>query len=170
MSNLDARLRAEMRVELVALLKRLGMTAIAVTHNQEEALAMSDRIAVMRDGHILQVGSPREIYDNPNCRFVADFIGEANLIPGDLLGRSSSITVTVRPERISIRSGPNGKPARIEGVVSGVTFLGLDTLYEVALPQGTRLRARLRDSEDRFRHGDRVAVDWPDGVERQLAN
>ena len=170
LSALDLKLRKEMQTELKRLQRETGIAFILVTHDQEEALAMSDRIAVMRDGLILQVGSPREIYDNPNCRFVADFIGEANLIPGDLLGRSASITVTVRPERISIRSGPNGKPARIEGVVSGVTFLGLDTLYEVALPQGTRLRARLRDSEDRFRHGDRVAVDWPDGVERQLAN
>src|SRR5258705_602905 len=119
LSALDLKLRKEMQAELKRLQRETGIAFVLVTHDQEEALAMSDRIAVMRDGHILQVGSRREIYDNPNCRFVADFIGEANLIPGDVLGRSSEVTVTVRPERISIRSGSNGTPARIEGVVSG---------------------------------------------------
>ncbi|HWA45609.1 MAG TPA: ABC transporter ATP-binding protein [Hypericibacter adhaerens] len=170
LSALDLKLRKEMQNELKRLQRETGITFILVTHDQEEALAMSDRIAVMRDGHILQVGDPRDIYDNPNCRFVADFIGEANLIPGDVLGRSSSITVTVRPERISIRPGRKAGDARVEGVVSNVTFLGLDTLYEVTLPKGARLRARLRDGVERFQPGDRVAVDWPDGVERQLVN
>jgi spermidine/putrescine transport system ATP-binding protein len=170
LSALDLKLRKEMQNELKRLQRETGITFILVTHDQEEALAMSDRIAVMCDGHILQVGDPRDIYDNPSCRFVADFIGEANLIPGELLGRSAEITVTVRPERVSIRPDPNDSPVRAEGIVSGITFLGLDTLYEVTLPKDTRLRVRLRDSENRFRHGDRVAVDWPDGVERQLVN
>jgi spermidine/putrescine transport system ATP-binding protein len=170
LSALDLKLRKEMQTELKRLQRETGITFILVTHDQEEALAMSDRIAVMRDGHILQIGDPHDIYDNPNCRFVADFIGEANLIPGDLLGRSAAITVTIRPERISLRPDSDGSPARGEGVVSGVTFLGLDTLYEVTLPKDTRLRVRLHDSENRFQHGDRVVVDWPDGVERQLVN
>src|SRR5690606_31963150 len=86
MSNLDARLRAEMRVELLALLKRLGMTAVAVTHNQEEALGMSDRIVVMAEGGIRQVGSPADIYLRPADSFVADFVGDANVIDAEHVG------------------------------------------------------------------------------------
>jgi spermidine/putrescine transport system ATP-binding protein len=170
LSALDLKLRKEMQNELKRLQRETGITFILVTHDQEEALAMSDRVAVMRDGHILQIGDPRDIYDNPNCRFVADFIGEANLIPGDVLGLGAEITVTIRPERISMRPGSSGGPARSQGRISSITFLGLDTLYEVTLPKDIRLRVRLRDGGDGFRHGDRVAVDWPDGVERQLVN
>ena len=86
MSNLDARLRAEMRVELVALLKRLSMTAVAVTHNQEEALGMSDRIVVMAEGGIRQVGTPADIYLRPADSFVADFVGDANVIDVEHVG------------------------------------------------------------------------------------
>ncbi|WP_017522486.1 ABC transporter ATP-binding protein [Pusillimonas noertemannii] len=86
MSNLDARLRAEMRVELVALLKRLGMTAVAVTHNQEEALGMSDRIVVMAEGGIRQVGTPADIYLRPADSFVADFVGDANVVDAEHVG------------------------------------------------------------------------------------
>jgi ABC-type Fe3+/spermidine/putrescine transport system ATPase subunit len=80
MSNLDARLRAQMRVDLIALLKGLGVTAVSVTHNQEEALAMSDRIIVMAGGKVRQIGSPADIYKNPADPFVADFVGDANVI------------------------------------------------------------------------------------------
>jgi len=82
MSNLDARLRTEMRSELLALLKRLELTAVSVTHNQEEALAMSDRIIVMAEGNIRQVGTPTEIYTRPADPFVADFVGDTNVIRG----------------------------------------------------------------------------------------
>jgi ABC-type Fe3+/spermidine/putrescine transport system ATPase subunit len=82
LSNLDAKLRAEMRVELKELQRRLGITSVYVTHDLEEALAISDRIVVMRDGAIEQVGAPAEIYDRPRNTFVADFIGSANLIRG----------------------------------------------------------------------------------------
>jgi ABC-type Fe3+/spermidine/putrescine transport system ATPase subunit len=80
MSNLDARLRAEMRVELVSLLKGLGLTSIAVTHNQEEALSMSDRVIVMAEGGIRQIGTPSEIYLHPADQFVANFVGDANVV------------------------------------------------------------------------------------------
>jgi iron(III) transport system ATP-binding protein len=82
LSNLDAKLRAEMRVELKELQRRLGITSVYVTHDLEEALAISDRIVVMRDGLIEQVGTPAEIYDRPRNTFVADFVGSANLIRG----------------------------------------------------------------------------------------
>jgi ABC-type Fe3+/spermidine/putrescine transport system ATPase subunit len=86
MSNLDARLRAEMRVELAELLRRLGMTAVAVTHNQEEALAMSDRIVVMAEGGIRQVGTPGEVYLRPADAFVANFVGDANVLDASHVG------------------------------------------------------------------------------------
>jgi len=82
LSNLDAKLRAEMRVELKELQRRLGITSVYVTHDLEEALAISDRVVVMRDGAIEQVGTPGEIYDRPRNTFVADFVGSANLIRG----------------------------------------------------------------------------------------
>jgi ABC-type Fe3+/spermidine/putrescine transport system ATPase subunit len=91
MSNLDARLRAEMRVELIALLKGLGMTAVSVTHNQEEALAMSDRIIVMAAGSIRQIGTPSEIYLRPADPFVAGFVGDANVIKGRHAGMVGNV-------------------------------------------------------------------------------
>ena len=83
LSNLDAKLRAEMRVELRELQRRLDITSLYVTHNQEEALAISDRVIVMNGGKIEQIGTPEEIYNRPHSRFVADFVGSANLIRGD---------------------------------------------------------------------------------------
>jgi spermidine/putrescine transport system ATP-binding protein len=165
LSALDLKLRKEMQGELKRLQRETGIAFILVTHDQEEALAMSDRIAVMRDGEILQVGSPGEIYDNPNCRFVADFIGEANLIPGAVLGRATDVTVVIRPERVSIKPGDAG---RLRGTVSAVTFLGLDTLYEIAIAGEVKIRARMRDAEAPSRVGDAVAVDWPDRFEHSL--
>ena len=82
LSNLDAKLRAEMRVELRALQRRLGVTSLYVTHDQEEALAISDRVIVMNVGGIEQIGTPEDIYNRPKTRFVADFVGSANLIAG----------------------------------------------------------------------------------------
>ncbi|HVT51889.1 MAG TPA: ABC transporter ATP-binding protein [Dongiaceae bacterium] len=166
LSALDLKLRKEMQSELKRLQRETGITFVLVTHDQEEALAMSDRIAVMRDGLVLQVGTPKAIYDNPNSRFVADFIGEANLVPGKVLGRADAMTVAVRPERVSL-ARLNGHGARAKGEVAGVTFLGLDTLYEILL-DGVRVRARIRDAGEPFHPGDTVAVDWPDTAEREL--
>ena len=86
LSNLDAKLRAEMRVELRELQRRLDITSVYVTHDQEEALAISDRVIVMNVGVIEQIGTPQEIYDRPSSRFVADFVGSANLIKGKVTG------------------------------------------------------------------------------------
>jgi len=168
LSALDLKLRKEMQAELKRLQRETGITFVLVTHDQEEALAMSDRIAVMRDGKILQIGSPADIYDNPNCRFVADFIGEANLIPGEVLGRSGALTVAVRPERVSLAAPGDVSDFRSSGTVAAVTFLGLDTLYEVTLKSEIKLRVRSRDRQAMFQPGDAVAVGWPQHVEREL--
>jgi len=170
LSALDLKLRKEMQGELKRLQQETGITFVLVTHDQEEALAMSDRIAVMSAGHVLQVGAPREIYDNPANRFVADFIGESNVLPGALLGRSADVMIAVRPERISIVPAANDNAAgRARGRIESVTFLGLDTLYEVSLGADIRLRSRARDAHPALGAGAAVVVDWPDDVERQLA-
>jgi len=93
LSNLDAKLRIQMRTELRKLIKRSGATAVYVTHDQKEALAMADRIAIMQDGNIVQIGTPSDIYDKPINRFVADFVGEANFITGTVTGTSPLIDV-----------------------------------------------------------------------------
>ncbi|WP_256856614.1 ABC transporter ATP-binding protein [Variovorax sp. KK3] len=119
MSNLDARLRAEMRVELLVLLKRLGMTAVAVTHNQEEALGMSDRIVVMAEGGIRQVGTPIDIYLHPADSFVANFVGDANVIDAQHVGFAADGCslyrtqggMVVRATRTA--APPNGQVARL---------------------------------------------------------
>ena len=124
LSNLDAKLRWQMRVELVRLQRRLGITTICVTHDQEEALALSDRIAVMRDGRVLQVGTPQEIYDNPAHPFVAEFVGISNRVEGILEsfesdGATCSIRTRFGPTIYAGRAGgPTLRPGeRVVAVV-----------------------------------------------------
>jgi ABC-type Fe3+/spermidine/putrescine transport system ATPase subunit len=103
LSNLDARLRVRMRTELKELQNRLGLTTIYVTHDQEEAMAMSDMIIVMRDGKIDQSGEPLEIYDRPRRRFVADFVGAANILEAEVLGRGEDGRIIARVGMNEIR-------------------------------------------------------------------
>ncbi len=157
LSNLDARLRLHMRGELRALVKNTGATAVYVTHDQKEALSMADRVAVMRDGQVIQVGTPEQLYHRPESLFVADFLGEANLLSGQVTGKqgdlvevktplgpirstSSSlgdVTCCIRPERVSILPSAstargNTLPARVESA----TFLGEIRQYTCSLVQG----------------------------------
>lgn len=170
LSALDLKLRREMQGELKRLQQETGITFILVTHDQEEALAMSDRIAVMSAGRVLQMGAPREIYDNPKSRFVADFIGESNVLPGATVGHGSDIMVAVRPERIALSMLASGLPGKIRGTISSITYLGLDTLYEITLDNGERLRSRSRQSISGLDAGQPVILDWPSDAERHLAN
>ncbi|MBO0788947.1 MAG: ABC transporter ATP-binding protein [Actinobacteria bacterium] len=153
LSNLDAKLRDGMRFELKRLQRELGITAIYVTHDQAEALAMSSRIAIMKAGHIEQLGRPREIYETPESLFVADFIGTSNFFPGEVVRReesgvylvrteagevvagldgerslpnASKVTVAVRPQHISIDKEPAAvsAPGRWPGVVRTRAYLG----------------------------------------------
>jgi spermidine/putrescine transport system ATP-binding protein len=164
LSALDLKLRKQMQTELKRLQTETGIAFVLVTHDQEEALAMSDRIAVMHGGVVQQLGTPREIYDNPSSRFVADFIGESNLIPGNELGRDAELTISIRPERVML--GANG-PERTKATIASVTFLGLDTVYDLTLSGGTRVRARHRDGAG-LALGDRVSLHWPSEAEREL--
>ncbi len=174
---LDLKLRKEMQVELKQLHRRLGMTFIYVTHDQEEALTMSDRIAVMNAGRIDQIGSPVEIYCRPKTRFVADFVGETNLLTGtvphggtslSLAGTPVPITPTaplpegteahlsIRPEMVTVQtttsettSDTNSKQASLTGTVEETIFVGSVWKTIVRLPGGGRLTA----SEPPTSHG-----------------
>ena len=165
---LDLKLRKEMQLELKSMQQQLGITFIYVTHDQEEALTMSDTIVVMRDGHILQIGDPKRIYDEPANAFVANFIGESNILRGTMLedelvnfcgfdfpcvdsgfGENVPVDVVVRPEDIMIVGEDIGQ---ISGVVQSVLFKGVhyemmidtgDTVFKVhstiMQPQGSRV-------------------------------
>ena len=141
---LDLKLREEMQIELKAIQQEVGITFIYVTHDQEEALTMSDRLAVFNKGRIEQIGSPAEVYERPATRFVAGFVGTSNLLTGDvaatILGRPG--TFTIRPEKIRLAS-PDATSGADETSASGrihsVVYLGPDTRYIVDLDAGARL-------------------------------
>jgi ABC-type Fe3+/spermidine/putrescine transport system ATPase subunit len=163
LSNLDAKLRAEMRVELHELQRRLGITSVYVTHDQEEALAISDRVIVMNNGGIEQVGSPETIYNRPKSRFVADFVGSANLIGGRM------------------KSSPNGPGPVLFETAGGVLLqaraahaphgdedrVAIRTAYiDLALaPPNNAPNAAAGNVRQRLFHGDFIQyiVDWPAG-------
>ena len=138
---LDRKLRQQMQFELKELQKRLGVTLVFVTHDQEEALAMSDRIAVMNHGKVEQVGAPTEIYERPRTRFVADFIGEINIL--EEAGRARAL----RPEKIRLVSDG----ARVSGTVETANFLGGSTLLRVSTADGRSLLVRETHAGERRR-------------------
>jgi spermidine/putrescine transport system ATP-binding protein len=169
LSALDYKLRKEMQIELKRLQHETGITFIFVTHDQEEALTMSDRIAVMSKGKILQVGGPRDIYDRPADRFVADFIGETNFLEGNLLTQGKGkakvkldagatieagladgiaakgrVTVVVRPEHARLVA--DVKKASLTGMLDNVVYFGTDTHYHVSLKGGVKFIIRHQNS------------------------
>jgi putative spermidine/putrescine transport system ATP-binding protein len=151
---LDRKLRQQMQFELKELQKRLGVTLVFVTHDQEEALAMSDRIAVMNHGRVEQVGAPTEIYERPRTRFVADFIGEINIL--EEAGRACAL----RPEKIRIVADG----ARVSGVVETANYLGGSTLLRVGAADGRSLLVRETHAGERpsRKPGDVVGLMWND--------
>jgi len=174
LSNLDLKLRIQMRDELRSLQRRLGKTAIYVTHDQTEALALSDRIAVLSHGHIEQIGTPDEIYERPATSFVAEFIGNSNLLPativergereviveierglrlrsagGNLAGDGDEVVVLIRPERIQIKApGVGGTPGhnRFSARIVTVTYLGDDLRLDLELATGQMLQGALKNA------------------------
>jgi iron(III) transport system ATP-binding protein len=173
-SNLDAALRVRVRDEVRDILTAAGATAIFVTHDQEEALSLADRVAVMRSGTVLQVDTPAELYANPADRFVASFVGDADLISGEsdgvrvttaagavplaARGLVGSVDVVVRPEKVRLRLDGSGI-----GVVRRITYFGHDQVLEVELRTGGRVRSRTGPGEHLL-PGDRVAVQIDDTV------
>ncbi|MBI3710578.1 MAG: ABC transporter ATP-binding protein [Proteobacteria bacterium] len=188
LSNLDAKLRERMRVELKELQRRLGITFVYVTHDQAEALALSDEIAVMHQGELQQFGSPRDIYMRPANRLVADFMGLVNLVPGRVvaaradggivaIGEAAHVIVSlppgisagravelaIRPENIKLRAlaAAGGSPAAAQ--IAELTFLGNLNEYQIALGDALRLRVQTHPLQV-FAVGDRVAVEF-DGAQ-----
>lgn len=168
LNSLDPELRRRTREELRRLLKDQGTTAILVTHDQEEAFAVADRIGVLSRGRLWQVGPPEEIYHAPACRFVADFVGEAEFLPGRVqdhvartelgdfpcngLPEGTAVEVMLRPADLALEPNPEG-PA----VVVGRRFQGPETVYEVRLASGRVVRCRVV-GEGSLRPGARVRV------------
>ncbi|MGB3216990.1 MAG: ABC transporter ATP-binding protein, partial [Anaerolineae bacterium] len=141
---LDLKLRQQMQIELKAIQQRVGITVVYVTHDQEEALTMSDRIAVFNRGKIEQIGSPAGLYEHPATTFVAGFVGTSNLISGPLAQRltGASHTFAIRPEKIHLQApekpAPDGACA-IAGRVRDVIYLGLNTRYLIEIEGGKDL-------------------------------
>jgi iron(III) transport system ATP-binding protein len=173
-ASLDAGLRDALRAEVAGILRAAGTSALLVTHDQAEALSLAGTVAVMREGRVEQVGTPEEIYERPQSRWVAEFLGEADVIPGTAsqgmveceLGRfgaapelAGRVSVVIRPESVAIGSGPASGHA--EGVVVARSFYGHDQLVHVELPSGLRLRSR-RLGFPAWHPGDRVRI-WIDG-------
>lgn len=185
---LDKQLRERLQLEIKALHDQLGVTIIYVTHDQEEALVMSDRIAVMNDGRIEQCGRPTELYDEPSSRFVASFIGESNFIDGVVQGRNddsavvdvpglgplralcqpglragAQAAVTVRPEKIvAAVDGASADMNVVDGTVEDVVFVGEMRRYVVMLPGNQRLvlKAQNRSGVQHFSRGDPIRIAW----------
>jgi iron(III) transport system ATP-binding protein len=173
-ASLDAGLRDALRAEVAGILRAAGTSALLVTHDQAEALSLAGTVAVMREGRVEQVGTPEEIYERPQSRWVAEFLGEADVIPGTAsqgmveceLGRfgaapelAGRVSVVIRPESVAIGSGPASGHA--EGVVVARSFYGHDQLVHVERPSGLRLRSR-RLGFPAWHPGDRVRI-WIDG-------
>ena len=188
LSALDLKLRKQMQLELKALQRKVGITFVYVTHDQGEALALSDRIAVMNDGKILQVGTPSEIYDSPQNRFVADFIGTSNFLEGTLISEkavvlktelplkivctpnsalplNTPVTVAIRPERFNLRTTPASDAANsLRGVIQDESYLGTTLQYTVQTDYPTPLITHQQNTgareTHRFQRGDTVYLQW----------
>nr|WP_320410596.1 ABC transporter ATP-binding protein [Mesorhizobium sp. Root552] len=198
LSALDSKLRDEMRVELKLLQRNTGITFIFVTHDQGEALSMSDRIAVLSEGRIQQVGTPDDIYERPRSRFVAQFVGETNVFEGKLIrlpGKQPEFKTSsgallplgdtpadddnpalafVRPEKLRLGNPDDlasDPQARLRGVVTNKLYLGTDTVYYVDLEGGETLRARIQNAsaiDNRFDVGAAVRVRAEEGAFRTV--
>ena len=171
---LDKKLRSQMQLELVSIIEKLGVTCVVVTHDQEEAMAMANRIALMDAGRIRQIGTPDEIYEQPTSRFAAEFVGSVNIIEGvveqDL---ADSVTVrspllpdpvfvghgisgfegqqvafAVRPEKVRIsKEAPSQPHNRAQGVIDDIAYLGSHSVYHVRLASGLKLMANFANAE-----------------------
>ena len=188
LSALDKKLREQMQLEIRRLHKELQITFIFVTHDQEEALVMSDRIAVFRDGRLAQVGTATDLYEHPQSLFVANFLGDSNILQGDahaehdahvlvnacgrflapstprFSGARAAAAISVRPERMRVLPVTQtcDDPNRVVARVSQIIYVGASRKVEVTLPDGSlmRVREQPRDQVD-VREGEEVAVCWP---------
>ena len=184
LSALDYKLRKDMQIELKRLQHETGITFIFVTHDQEEALTMSDRIAVMNKGKILQIGGPRDIYDRPSERFVANFIGDTNFLDAELKSGANGVGSVVlgsgkeakaslpeggaKPGRVSVVIRPehamltrNGASAMLKGKLENIVYFGTDTHYHLTLADGAPFTVRTQNSRNHdasFQKGEEVGI------------
>lgn len=187
---LDRRLRENTQFELVNLQEKLGITFITVTHDQEEAMTMSSRIAVMHDGHILQIDTPSGIYEYPNCRFVAGFVGSINLFEGKIIERSDGeaiiegtdgeqyhmhcpqplaiglpVLVAVRPEKIRLARNPDVATAnQVKGLVKDIAYLGDVSIFHLTTASGRKVQMTLTNTrpitEQTLTWDEEVIIEW----------
>jgi len=180
LSNLDAKLRETVRVEIRELQHKLGITTVMVTHDQEEALIMADRLVVMSEGSVRQVGSQRDLYERPADRFVAGFVGRSNLLSGRVTGPGRFETeagvaiacvngalgpgvIALRPERLALGAAAAGLANRLSGTVELVSYLGSSIDVHVRVSSADRVVVNLpnRADGDLPQQGDRIDVGWP---------
>ncbi|MCI1192059.1 polyamine ABC transporter ATP-binding protein [Calidifontimicrobium sp. SYSU G02091] len=186
---LDKKLREQTQIELVNIIESVGVTCVMVTHDQEEAMTMASRIAIMSEGRFLQVGAPSEIYETPTSRFVADFIGNVNLMDGSVIvdepdhvvidcadckhyvghgitgTKGMAVSVALRPEKIHLsRRKPADEFNSVAGTIKELSYFGSFTVYHVQLASGAMLKVSLaniqRHRDDEFTWGDMVWAHW----------
>ena len=191
LAALDKKLRERTQLELVNIIEQVGVTCVMVTHDQEEAMAMASRIAVMSEGQILQIGKPSDVYETPNCRFVADFIGSVNMFsgavavdePDHVIVKSPecehyvghgitgtlgiSVSVAIRPEKISVSiDAPEQSTNCVYGEVVELAYLGSYTVYHIKLATGMTIKATVSNSVRhgafRPKWGDKLYAHWTD--------
>ncbi len=189
LSNLDAKLREDMQLELRLLQQTLGVTTILVTHDQGEALSMSDRVVVMNEGRAIQIDTPVGMYDHPADSFVSGFVGKTNLLDGRVetvaaghadirvgtelisfsasgLQANSPVKVSLRPEKLAF--GPPDHAGGVPCEVLAAVFHGAQWLYQVTSPMGDLLVTEPNTGEAPYRRGDKVKVSWPETAARVL--
>ena len=186
LSALDMKLRKDMQIELKRLQRETGLTFIFVTHDQEEALTMSDRIAVMSGGRVQQIATPRELYDRPANRFVAGFIGESNFLSGNASGgvvqvgegsialpdaTDGTLTLMIRPEHVALSaSAPDA--LQLQATVTQLVFFGTDTHVHLTLTDGTKLVARVQNAlhaGQTLSDGEQITISLPAKALRVVA-
>src|SRR5688572_12694223 len=162
---LDLKLREQMQEELKSLQKEVGITFVFVTHDQGEALAMSDRLAIFNDGRIVEVGKPSEVYEQANSRFVASFVGSSNLLPSDFSDRigGSRHWTSLRPEKVTITRNGGEAPAGealVSGKIASVHYQGSQTRVTVGIDGNLRISANAPSALGTFREGELVTLSW----------
>ena len=191
---LDKKLREQTQVELVNIIKQVGVTCVLVTHDQDEAMTMADRIAVMSEGSLLQVGTPNEVYESPNCRFVADFVGNVNLFDGEVTeyeadhvvvssasgdfyvghGISGSlgmqVSIALRPEKVVLSlEDPQKKNNAMPCVLEDWSYFGSHTSYSLRIEGNRRLKVSVTNTDrdqdhENLEEGQRLWAHWEDSA------
>ena len=190
MAALDKKLRTRMQLEIVDILEQVGVTCVMVTHDQEEAMTMADRVGIMHNGLLSQVGTPWEVYEQPNCRMTAEFIGSANIFEGVLevdeidhvevvtpvldvhlaighgitCSRGMELAIAIRPEKINVsRDEPPQQHNKARGVVEDIAYLGSHSVYHIRLPSGFKIMASIANSNRQLAGGEE-RITWGEEV------